>query len=122
MWRVAYADGHLDKYEEHLIRQVAELTYVPHQDYIRAKLAGKGLIQLRSSTLSRSLKRARFSGLSSINTRWASITFSFTAVSLPSTTGTASPHPGLPQTSSRRSNSRWKPMLLSRRLMPGSQE
>lgn len=38
MWRVAYADGDLDKYEEHLIRQVAELTYVPHADYIRAKL------------------------------------------------------------------------------------
>jgi len=39
MWRVAYADGNLDKYEEALIRQVAELTYVPHTDYIRAKLA-----------------------------------------------------------------------------------
>ncbi|MEZ5554869.1 TerB family tellurite resistance protein [Haliea sp.] len=39
MWQVAYADGNLDKYEEHLIRQVAELTYVPHQDYIRCKLA-----------------------------------------------------------------------------------
>lgn len=38
MWRVAYADGQLDKYEEHLIRQVAELTYVPHSDYIRCKL------------------------------------------------------------------------------------
>lgn len=41
MWRVAYADGNLDKYEEHLIRQVAELTYVPHQDYIRSKLEAK---------------------------------------------------------------------------------
>ena len=39
MWKVAYADGNLDKYEEHLIRQVAELTYVPHGDYIRSKLA-----------------------------------------------------------------------------------
>ena len=38
MWRVAYADGDLDKYEEYLIRQVAELTYVPHAEYIRAKL------------------------------------------------------------------------------------
>ena len=42
MWRVAYADGKLDKYEEHLIRQVAELTYVPHADYIRSKLEAKG--------------------------------------------------------------------------------
>jgi uncharacterized tellurite resistance protein B-like protein len=41
MWTVAYADGNLDKYEEHLIRQVAELTYVPHQDYIRSKLQSK---------------------------------------------------------------------------------
>jgi len=41
MWRVAYADGNLDKYEEHLIRQVAELTYVPHEDYIKSKLAAK---------------------------------------------------------------------------------
>jgi uncharacterized tellurite resistance protein B-like protein len=39
MWRVAYADGRLDKYEESLIRQVAELCYVSHQDYIRTKLA-----------------------------------------------------------------------------------
>ena len=38
MWAVAYADDNLDKYEEHLIRQVAELTYVPHADYIRSKL------------------------------------------------------------------------------------
>jgi uncharacterized tellurite resistance protein B-like protein len=38
MWAVAYADGDLDKYEEHLIRQVATLTYVPHSDYINSKL------------------------------------------------------------------------------------
>ena len=42
MWAVAYADGNLDKYEEALIRQVAELTYVPHQDYIRCKLQAAG--------------------------------------------------------------------------------
>ncbi|MDO8861196.1 TerB family tellurite resistance protein [Haliea sp. E1-2-M8] len=41
MWRVAYVDDNLDKYEEHLIRQVAELIYVPHQDYIRSKLEAK---------------------------------------------------------------------------------
>ena len=41
MWRVAYADGNLDKYEEHLIRRVAELTYVPHPDYIRSKLRAR---------------------------------------------------------------------------------
>ncbi len=43
MWTVAYADGNLDKYEEQLIRQVADLTYVPHKDYIRSKLAAHKL-------------------------------------------------------------------------------
>lgn len=42
MWRVAYADGDLDKYEEHLIRRVADLIYVAHEDYIRAKLEATG--------------------------------------------------------------------------------
>lgn len=38
MWRVAYADRELDKYEEAQIRKIAELLYVPHKDFIRAKL------------------------------------------------------------------------------------
>ena len=42
MWQVAYADGRLDKYEEHMIRRVAELIYVPHGEFIRAKLAAAG--------------------------------------------------------------------------------
>jgi len=41
MWAVAYADGNVHKYEEHLIRQVAELTYVPHTDYIQSKIAAQ---------------------------------------------------------------------------------
>jgi uncharacterized tellurite resistance protein B-like protein len=41
MWLVAYADGNLDKYEEHLIRQIAELTYVAHRDYIQCKLSAQ---------------------------------------------------------------------------------
>ena len=39
MWEVAYTDGNLNKYEEHLIRQVADLTYIPHSDYIQCKLS-----------------------------------------------------------------------------------
>lgn len=42
MWRIAYADGNLDKYEEHLIRNVADLIYVPHRDFIRLKIEAKG--------------------------------------------------------------------------------
>lgn len=38
MWRVAYADGELDKYEEHLVRRVADLLHVSHSDFIRTKL------------------------------------------------------------------------------------
>ena len=39
MWQVAFADGRLDRYEEHVIRKVAELIYLPHSDYIRLKLS-----------------------------------------------------------------------------------
>jgi uncharacterized tellurite resistance protein B-like protein len=39
MWRIAYADEDLDKYEERLIRQVSDLIHVPHRDYIRLKIA-----------------------------------------------------------------------------------
>ena len=38
LWRVAAADGDIDKYEEHLVRQLAELLYVPHTRFIQAKL------------------------------------------------------------------------------------
>lgn len=41
MWAVAYADGDVDKYEEHLIRNVADLLYVPHSNYIQCKLAAQ---------------------------------------------------------------------------------
>lgn len=38
MWRVAYADGHLDKHEEGIIRRVADLLHIRHSEYIRCKL------------------------------------------------------------------------------------
>ena len=38
MWRVAYADGHLDKHEESIIRRVADLLHIRHSEYIRCKL------------------------------------------------------------------------------------
>lgn len=37
LWQLAYADNQLDKYEEHLLRRLAELLHVPHQDFIRTK-------------------------------------------------------------------------------------
>ena len=37
LWQVAYADGDLDKYEEHLVRRIADLIHVPHSVFIRMK-------------------------------------------------------------------------------------
>jgi uncharacterized tellurite resistance protein B-like protein len=41
LWRVAWADGRLDRYEEHTIRKVADLLYMSHKDYIQTKQATK---------------------------------------------------------------------------------
>lgn len=38
LWAVAYADGELHQYEEHLVRKLADLLYVPHKSLIAAKL------------------------------------------------------------------------------------
>ena len=42
MWRVAYADGYLDKHEEGIIRRVADLLHIRQNEYIRCKLAARG--------------------------------------------------------------------------------
>lgn len=41
MWEVAYADATLSAHEQHVIRKVADLLYVPHADYIAAKLRAR---------------------------------------------------------------------------------
>jgi uncharacterized tellurite resistance protein B-like protein len=41
MWRVAYADAELSAYEQHTIRKIADLLYVPHSAYIAAKLRAR---------------------------------------------------------------------------------
>lgn len=38
LWQVANVDAVIDKYEEFYIRKIADLLYVPHKDYIKAKL------------------------------------------------------------------------------------
>ncbi|GGC10779.1 tellurium resistance terB-like protein subgroup 2 [Marinobacterium zhoushanense] len=42
LWRVAYADGELHHYEEHVIRRIADLIHVPHMDFIAAKHRAQG--------------------------------------------------------------------------------
>lgn len=37
LWRVAVADGRIDRYEEHMVRRIAELLYLPHSSFISAK-------------------------------------------------------------------------------------
>ncbi len=37
LWQVAYSDSQLDKYEEHMVRKLADLLYVPHSEFIRAR-------------------------------------------------------------------------------------
>ncbi len=39
MWKVAFVDGDLDRYEDYMIRKISELLYVPHSEFIRAKLS-----------------------------------------------------------------------------------
>lgn len=41
MWKIAYADGNIDKYEERIIRKVSNLIYVAHSDFIKAKISAK---------------------------------------------------------------------------------
>lgn len=41
MWRIAFSDNELDKYEEHLVRKVSELIYVAHSDFIKTKLEAR---------------------------------------------------------------------------------
>ena len=45
LWCVAFADGELDKYEEHLVRRVADLIYVSHGAFIRTKHRALGRVR-----------------------------------------------------------------------------
>jgi uncharacterized tellurite resistance protein B-like protein len=38
LWQLANADDHIDKFEEHLVRKLADLLHVPHAAFIRSKL------------------------------------------------------------------------------------
>ncbi|CAM4289619.1 TerB family tellurite resistance protein [Pseudoalteromonas byunsanensis] len=41
LWLVAFADGHLDSHEDHIIRKISGLLYVAHVDFIAAKIAAQ---------------------------------------------------------------------------------
>jgi uncharacterized tellurite resistance protein B-like protein len=41
LWRLAFSDDELHRYEEHTIRKIAELLYLSHARFIEAKLTAK---------------------------------------------------------------------------------
>lgn len=41
LWQAAYADGALDRYEEHLVRKIADLIHVPHRVWIATKFRAR---------------------------------------------------------------------------------
>lgn len=41
LWRVAFADAQLSAWEQHIVRKVADLLYVPHSAYIAAKIRAR---------------------------------------------------------------------------------
>ena len=38
LWQAAYADARLSAHEQHVVRKIADLLYVPHSAYIAAKI------------------------------------------------------------------------------------
>lgn len=46
LWEVAFADAEMEKYEEHLLRRLSDLLYVPHAEFIRSKLRVKARLGL----------------------------------------------------------------------------
>ncbi len=50
LWEIAYADSQLDDLEEHMVRKISELIYVPHTQFIKSKL--KVIDRLKKQTIS----------------------------------------------------------------------
>jgi uncharacterized tellurite resistance protein B-like protein len=37
LWEVAYIDNHLDEYEDYLVRKIADLIHLPHNEIIKLR-------------------------------------------------------------------------------------
>ncbi len=48
LWRVAFSDEQIEMHEEHLIRKVAKLLHVYHEEFIAAKLRAKEALRLEA--------------------------------------------------------------------------
>lgn len=41
LWQVAYADGNLASYEDHMLRRISGLMHITHADFVRAKIEAR---------------------------------------------------------------------------------
>ena len=41
LWHVAFADGRIDRYEEQLLRRIADLLHLRHKEFMQAKHAAE---------------------------------------------------------------------------------
>ena len=48
LWKISVADEHLHRYEDALVRKVAELLYVPHREMVRLRHSAVEDIKARS--------------------------------------------------------------------------
>ncbi len=52
LWRVAYADGQLEKHEAHLVKNVSDLLHLRHREYISAKHKAEAEAEMQSDPTS----------------------------------------------------------------------
>jgi uncharacterized tellurite resistance protein B-like protein len=50
LWRVAFSDSELEQHEEYLIRKIAKLLHVRHEDFIDAKIRAREYMRKKNST------------------------------------------------------------------------
>ena len=41
LWEIAFADGRVDAFEEHIIRRISGLVHLANQDFIKAKITAR---------------------------------------------------------------------------------
>ena len=41
LWEVAYTDGRIDKFEQHLLSKIASLLYIPREQQVAARRAAE---------------------------------------------------------------------------------
>ena len=45
LWEIAFADGNLDRFEDHTIRKIADLIYVEHQEFMKSKIRMRDMVK-----------------------------------------------------------------------------